>query len=156
MVNPSLRSREKEVYRNVYQTITPMRDSIRPDEVTEPAGSWEEVRDEDLDNEIHEAVKVDMSEGDRSNMVKGLAIRYWLEDMPRVRMQHLVFDNHEEALEKGYWPYNVSRMGAEAMIYDLNHQGEVDIPNTARNRAHSLVKSAIADKLDPRVDEPEY
>lgn len=151
----NVHKRKKELYDTVYGTVHSLDQLIDPSEVTEHAETWSDVSEEELEREIHQSVKMNLSESNYDNLVKGMAIYFWLHEMPRVKLEDLVFDSTDEALKNGYWPYNLSVMGAEAKLYDMTTSGDISIPNTARNQAHSIAKSAVADKLDPRVDEPQ-
>jgi len=151
-----IEKRRKDVYGKVFQSTESMDRLIDPEDINEDAGSWSEISDDELDDEIHKSVQIQTQEGHYDNLVKGLAIAEWLNGMPRVRLEHLIFDTMEEALKNNYWPYTLSDMGAEAELHEMVMDSNKDIPNTARNRAHSLVHAATADKLDPRVNEPQY
>lgn len=152
----NIRKEKKELYRTVYDTVEPLRDLIKPEELTNGAEKWEDVSNEDLEREIHQSVKMNLSESNYEKLVKELAIHLWLDGMSRVKLEHLVFDTDEEALKHGYWPNGLSVLGAQAKIYDMIEEDMLSLPNVARNQAHCVAKSAVADKLDPRVNEPEY
>ena len=39
------------------------------------------------------------------DLIERIAVNRFLEDIPRIRFSHLVFDNIQECVKNGYWPY---------------------------------------------------
>jgi hypothetical protein len=155
MVKSAAKDKRDHTYRKVYNETYSLDELIEPNEVTPDAETWDEVDEEDLERCIHDSIEVKTGEGHFAKEIDQLAIIEWVSDMPRVKLDDLVYDTIKEALENGYRPYKTGNMGATYRINEMIEEGRVEIPNTARNRARSLVKSAMADKLDPTVDEPE-
>lgn len=155
MAKSAAKDKRDHTYRKVYNETYSLDELIEPSEVTPDAETWNEVKEEDLERCIHDSVEVKNGEGHFAGDIDQLAVIEWVSDMPRVKLDDLVYDTIKEALENGYRPYKTGNMGATYRIHEMIEEGRVEIPNTARNRARSLVKSAMADKLDPTVDEPE-
>jgi len=144
-----------DLYREVYEGTYSMDELINPSDVDENADSWAEVGDERLNHEIHRSVEISINESRFENEIKHLAVLERLHDMPRVDMEHLIFDTHEEALYESYWPFDLSRMEAASKLKDMLYRGEINIESTAYIKARNLAKKALADKYDPRVDSPQ-
>jgi hypothetical protein len=155
MVNSAAKDKRDHTYRKVYNETHSLKELIDPNEVTPEATSWDEIEQEDLERHIHDSIEVKMGEGHFSGDIEQLAVIEWVSDMPRVKLDDLVFDTVKEALENGYRPYETGNMGATYRIHEMVDEGRVEVPHTARNRARSLVKSAIADKLNPNIKEPQ-
>lgn len=145
----------KKAYRKVYHEVDSMDDLINPTDLLEDAGSWGDVSDEVLDDELNEAVSVTMNEGQHKHDIDGLAIKEWISDMPRVDLDDMVFESYDEAIRNNYLPFDIGRMAARCRIKDMIDNGDIEIPRTAENRARNLIKEAVAHKLDPRVDQPQ-
>lgn len=155
MTLPNISEERSKLYNIVYESTYSMDELINPSDVEEHAGSWVEVSDRRLDHELHKSVEISIDENQFSDEIRHLAILEWLNDMPRVNMEHLTFSKHEEALYENYWPHDLSHMGATAKLHDMVSRGDIAIEATAYNRARNLAKKALADKYDPRVDEPQ-
>lgn len=153
----ALRIEEKrdKAYRKVYDEATSIDELIPPTDLVEDAGSWGDVPDEKIDDEIHQSVDIIMSEGQYDYDIDGLAISEWVADMPRVNIDDMVFEDYDEALRNQYQPNKIGFMAARYRVRDMVDSGDLTIPQTARNKARNLIKQAIAHKLDPRKDGPE-
>ena len=153
----NIQHEKKAAYRAVYESNYLITTLIDPEEVDENADSWDDVDDDKLDDELHHAVDVQMSENNQyGGLIKELAIKIWLSEMPRVKLDDLVFETEEKALENEYWPYRVSSMEAESMLHKLVSFDRLDIPNSAFEEASGVVQAAALDKMDPRVHKPKY
>jgi hypothetical protein len=143
-----------KLYRKVYEHTYSMDSLINPSDIEKHAGSWEEVDDEKLDEELRHSVDISMTEGQFEEDIRHLAVIEWLQDMPRVSMDHLTFDTHDKALYEGYWPYRLSHQDAVLRLKEHIYHGEVHIGTSAQNKAREIATKALADKYDPRIEEP--
>lgn len=150
-----IKQERDDLYHEVYASTDSIDQLVNPSDVEDGAGSWSEVDIDRLHHEIHRSVEIAIDESHHDGAIQELAIMEWLNDMPRVKMEDMVFSTRKEALAEGYWPYDLSRMGAKAKIYMLIQNQMVNIPHTARNKARNLAKKALADKYDPLTESPE-
>jgi len=88
--------------------------------------------------------------------VVDLAIREWIDDMSRVKLEDLIFDTNKEALKNGYRPYDISYLGSINYTRDMVLNEGVEVPPRFINISKTVVKSAIADKLDPTTNKQEH
>lgn len=143
-----------ELYEEVYENAYCITELIHPSDVDEHAGSWEEVTDEALEREISQYIVDDGKHYYDSHIATETAIAAWLDDMPRVKMEHMKFDYMEEALIHGYWPNKLSSDAAMNKLDEMLMDGDVHLPSDAMDTVQFITNSAVADKYDPRVDEP--
>lgn len=156
MTNQDLIHKRKKAYRVAYRSTYSIPQMIDLEDVDEEANYWNDVDDRKLDEEIQECLDVRTNNSQIRSARRDLAMHEWLDSMARVRMEHLTFESEEEALKERYWPYHYSRLAAVAKLYDIVGDGDIQIPNTARNRARNVVIEGTRDKLDPRVKGPKY
>jgi len=144
------RSKVATVYDQVYEVTYEISDLIDPSEVTDEAETWSDVDSDDLDHEISECVTVKNQERGMNGMLNELAIVFYMESLPRVSLDDLVYDTEEQALKNGYWPKRMSNYEAESVLTELHWDDEIKIPQEAFNEASWVIDSAYCDRLDPR------
>lgn len=68
---------------------------------------WENADIERLKDELYGSMDVWTYGIDHpyGNMIESIAITQFLNDIPRIRFDHLVFDDITECVVNGYWPY---------------------------------------------------
>jgi hypothetical protein len=96
-----------------------------------------------LEEELSESVGVILSESGTYHptieaLIQDLEYSLYVEEMPRVKMEHLVFDTHEEAVKEGYWPYKMSCGEALNVAYE-----HVDLHNDYLEEARQEVSAGL-------------
>lgn len=143
-------SKVEKVYNDVYEVTYEISDLIDPSEVTDEAETWSDVDPDDLDQEISECITVKNEERGMNGMLNELATIFYMESLPRVSLDDLIYDTEEEALKNGYWPNSMTNYEAESILTELRWNDEFEIPQDAVMKASWVIDSAYSDRLDPR------
>lgn len=138
--------------REAYKKAYPLHHLIRAEDVRDDAESWAEIRDEDIEEEVNESLSVMRSEGQYYYLQKPLAVRLKADDMMRIRMDDLVFDDRHEAVKNGYWPHKMTRQ----QVFSHLFEDDVTIESGYYDDAWEVISQGIADKMNPRKEEPDY
>lgn len=120
----------KDAKAYVYQNEDSIKRIIAPsDLVHQNVDNWDNV-DKDLLRE-----ELGMSMGDvwtyginhpYGNLIEDMAIVLFIDDMPKIRFDHLVFDTVKECVKNGYWPYgselgdkNPNKWDMQNIVYEV-------------------------------------
>lgn len=138
--------KRKEAYSEAYETAYSLPELIGPSDIDDTADTWGDITDEQIESEIAECLDVVHTESQYEGLIRDLAVTLWRDSLPRVSMDHLVFDDKAEAVRNGYWPNRMNKWDCEEILF------ERDIPSDVRDEAYEVVSAGVADKLDPRAD----
>lgn len=123
---------------------------LSPRDVVDGADGWDDIPDERMKSELEEVSSVFITEGQTpyKSLVRDLAISLWMEDLPRVNMDHLKTDvRRTVVLSHGYWPYDMSYSDMWEMLQSVDYH---QIPTSLWVDAVNEVQAGIIDGLDPR------
>lgn len=134
---------KREAYSEAYENALSLSDLISPSDVIEGADRWRDISDERLDGEVAECLTHVRSEGQYSGIVRDLAVKTWMGDLPRAPMEDLAFDDKRTAVENGYWPNSMNKWECEEILF------EMEIPPMVRDEAWEVVSRGVGDKLHP-------
>jgi len=140
---------KKKTYSSVYDSVDSLDVMVDPSDVDEESETWSEVPDSEMRQEIADCISVMMSESQYESQARELAIQIWSNDLARVKLDDLRYDEPKEAIKNGYQPYKTPHEASVAMIEELVSESVLHVPNSAWDEAYNVIRAAIADKLDP-------
>lgn len=117
----------------------------RPDEVDDEAETWEDVDKDKLRQELGEASSRFVTE-QLDGLVTEHAIKHYLDELPRVTMDDLTYEDKEEALvDGGIWPNEMREDDARNILWE----NQEAVTGDAFSWAHEAVSAGVFEVLNP-------
>ena len=146
------RHTRSEVRTKARNAAEPLDDLIRPSDVDDDAESWDEVDDDALAAELHQATEIICGESQRpyAGYAHDLAVQLTRDAMLRVPMDVRVYDDRAEAGKHGYWPNRMDRYRVTELIEEHRHGGELaPIWVDSHRDAWEVVSEGIFEGMKP-------
>lgn len=130
---------KKTVYCEAYDHAIPLDELLTPDELESDPDS--------LDLQVAQSASEYISGGNLGGSLQTLIEDYsriiWRDSLPRIGMQHLVYENKKAAVENGIWPNSMNKWDALEALEDL------DVPDDCWEESRQVVYSGLYDGTHP-------
>lgn len=147
---------KSEAENRAKELATPLSDFIGPSEVQDGAEKWSDIDHEVLREEAYETAEICIGEASYAHtklasLLYDRAITVMKDDLPRVPMKHLTFENRQKAVAEGYWPYKMTHGEVIVNLQEIYTTIE-QIPTDAYQVAYEDVSRGYVEGTIPNTE----
>ena len=141
----------RKVEQIVKENTDPIELLIEPSDLThQDIESWENVDIYKLKDELYYDIH-EVANSFHERLIQDLALELFIEDMIQINPEHLVFEEKEDMVREGYWPFQTSYSEVGELAYEVKEDIEYYHEYEYKARSHveaGLVKGYLKNMED--------